>query len=222
MRSIAMCAIAALGLQAQSLTPREKAEDYPAHAALKDGFTLAADYLVHTLPVKNGAALLAGDYLVIEIAAYGPKISKIDLSLGNFTLRVNGKTELTPESAGTVAASIKFPDWRTKPHVELEGGTGNSTVGYGQPRVARFPGDPTAPPPRQNPLPEQNPAGLEKDPPVSIEQRVQASALGTGEMSPPFAGLVFFPFQGKTKKIKTLEVVYESPQGRAVLKLEQR
>jgi hypothetical protein len=36
----------------------------------------------------------------------------------------------------------------------------------------------------------------------------------------PAAGLIFFPFEGKTKSIKTLELSYEGAAGRVTLKLE--
>src|SRR5579871_525986 len=151
---LAIFAVVAMCVNGQGLTPREKPTDYPAHAEFGDGYILAADYLVQTLPTKDGAGLVANDYLVIEVAAYGPKLSKIDLSLGTFTLVLNKKTELTAESAGTVAASIIYPDRRQKPRVDLASGAGNATVVYsGQPQVQHFPGDPSVRAPRPNPVP---------------------------------------------------------------------
>ena len=229
-RSSAVILFAAVAtLHAQGLKPREKAGDYPVHAEMKDGFTIAADYLVHTLPtgtLNTTDALVANDYLVVEVAVFGPRGKRIDLSQGSFTLVLDtgkkggGKTALSPDSAGTVAASIKFSDWTQKPHVEAEGGVGNANVGFGPPMTPRFPGDPSVRPLPVPPVPEQNPAGIEKERPLSIDERVQRASLPTGELAPPAAGLLFFAFEGKTKSIKTLELVYEGPAGRVVLKLE--
>jgi hypothetical protein len=224
-RSNAVILFAAIAtLHAQGLTPREKAADYPVHAEVKDGFTIAAEYLVHTLPTGKDA-LVANDYLVVEVAVFGPRGKRIDLSQGNFTLLLDtgkkgGKTALSPDSAGSVAASIKFSDWTQKPHVEAEGGVGNASVGFGPPMTPRFPGDPSVRTMPPSPVPDQNPAGIEKEQPLSIDERVQRVSLPTGQLAPPAAGLIFFPFEGKTKSIKTLELVYEGPAGRVVLKLE--
>jgi hypothetical protein len=224
-RSSAVTLFAAVAmLHAQGLKPREKAADYPVHAELRDGFTLAAEDLVHTLPTGKDA-LVANDYLVIEVAVFGPRGKRIDLAQGSFTLLLDtgkkgGKTALSPDSAGTVAGSIKFSDWTPKPHMEAAAGVGNATVGVGPTMTPRYPGDPSVRPLPPSPLPEQNPAGLEKEQPLSIDERVQRASLPTGELAPPAAGLLFFPFEGKTKSIRTLELIYEGPAGRVVLKLE--
>lgn len=252
-RSTTLCvSLAAAGamLQAQGLTPKPTPSDYPAHAELKaepqgetkdegetrESFTLAADYLVHTLPTSattlNTTAtltttdpLVANDYLVVEVAVFGPRGKRIDLAQGSFTLLLDtgkrgGRTMLSPDSAGAVAASIKFSDWTQKPTASANAGVGNATVGVGPTMTPRYPGDPSVRPLPPSPIPEQNPAGLEKEQPLSIDERVQRSSLPTGELATPAAGLVFFPFEGKTKSIKTLELVYEGPAGKVTLKLE--
>jgi hypothetical protein len=40
-----------------------------------------------------------------------------------------------------------------------------------------------------------------------------------GDLKTPFAGLLFFPFRGKTKSIKTMELLYQGPAGTIALKL---
>jgi hypothetical protein len=218
--------IAFTGLSAaQGLKPKEKVTDYPVSAALQDGYSIGAEYLVHTLPTQTRSgkadALVANDYLVIEIALYGPKFGSIDSLSGTFELRINNqKTTLTPDSPGTVAGSIKFSDWTQKRTLEMEAGNGNAGVTIGPPRTPRFPGDPSAGTPRQSPIPEQNPGGIERDPPLTIEERVKSSSLHHSDQNTPFAGLIYFPFTGKTKTIKTLELTYDGPKGKATLKLE--
>jgi hypothetical protein len=54
---------------------------------------------------------------------------------------------------------------------------------------------------------------------VPLEEQIQKLALPEGKYAPPLAGLVFFPFRGKMKSIKSLELLYEGPAGKATLKL---
>ncbi len=211
-------ALAASGLWAQ-LTPKDKPADYPVSSSLNGGFTIGAEYLVHTLPTKQGS-LIANDYLVVEIAIYGAKTQTIDLNAAQFTLRVNKKTTIEPEGPGYVAASLKYPDWQNTKRVDLSDGVGNATVVYGPPQANRFPGDPTVHPTPTPPVPDENPAGIEKEPPLSIDERIERAWLPSGEQIPPFAGVVCFPFKGKTKTIKTLELLYKGTAGEVVLKLE--
>jgi hypothetical protein len=210
---------------AQGPRPKEQVTDYPVHAALHDGYTIGAEYLVHTLPTRTRSgktdALVANDYLVIEIALYGPKFGSIDALSGTFELRINNqKTTLTPDSPGTVAGSIKFSDWTQKRTLEMEAGSGNAGVTMGPTRTPRFPGDTSAGSPKPSPVPEQNPGGYERDQPQTIEERVESSSLHHADLNTPFAGLIYFPFTGKTKTIKTLELTYDGPKGKATLKLE--
>ncbi len=201
------------------ITPKDKAADYPVSSSLNGGLTIGAEYLLHTLPTKQGS-LIANDYLVVEIAIYGAKGKTIDLDTAQFTLRVNKKTTIEPEGPGYVAASLKYSDWENTRRLDLSGGTGNSTVVYGPPQSNRFPGDPTVRPPRTQPLPDDNPAGIEKEPPLSIDERIERAWLPSGEQNLPLAGVVCFPFKGKTKSVKTLELIYKGPAGDVVLKLE--
>jgi len=207
---------------AQVLKPREKPADYAVRANLQHDFVLAADYLVHSVPSGTGNAsdgMVANDYLVIEIGVFGKPYSKIDLLEGRFELKLNGKTTLTPDSPGTVAASIKFDDWNPRKTVELGGGYGNTTVVYGpSPRSPRFPGDPAE---QKPPAPADDPGKPKSyDVPVSIDERIARVSLAPHELPTPAVGLLFFPYKGKTKSIKSLELIYEGPAGKASLKLE--
>jgi hypothetical protein len=211
-------------VSAQGLPPRASPLDYPAHAALDKNFTLAAENLLHTLPTANGS-LVANDYLVIEAAAFGPVKERIDLAAGNFTLVITmGKNTSTvhADSSGSVAASIKFSDWTQRPGASLSGGVGDTgaTIGTQTP-AGHFPGDPSVRPPYPSPVPPQeNPAGIEREPAVPIDERIQRASLPEGNSVAPVAGLLFFPFRGKTKSIKSLELVYDGPAGHVKLKLD--
>ncbi len=210
----------AVFLHAQGTPPRAALSDYSAHATLDKGFSIGADYLVRSLPTPAGT-LVADDYLVVEAMFFGPVQSLIKMSAGHFMLRINGqKVPLLPDSHGMVAGSIKYPDWTEKPTVIGTVGNGNGDVIFGAPpAVARFPGDPSVRPPIQNPAPDPNPTGLEKEPVMSIDERVERSAMPETTRVAPAGGLLFFPYRGKTKSIKSVELIYEGPAGKATLKL---
>jgi hypothetical protein len=217
LRIAAFSAAAALAF-AQGTRPKPKPSDYPTQAILENGVTLAAEYLVHSLPTQTGT-LIADDYLIVEVAFYGPPKSKLSLGAGNFVLRINTqKSTIQPDSAGTVAASLKYPDWNQRPGVTPSASAG--PVVYGPPTAPHFPGDPTGRPTISSPVPDQtDPNAPPKEAEMPIEFRVQASALEEGEHRTPTSGLIFFPYRGRTKSIKSLELIYEGPAGKVTLKL---
>jgi len=200
-------------LGAQGTPPKTKAADYPIHIQL-DTVTLAAEYMVHSLPTPQGT-LIASDYLVVEVAFYGPSFSRLKMSPDNFTLRINGKGVLTTEPAGMVAGSIKFPTER--PHLETSGsvGIGDGTVSVGpRPPPTQFPGDGN-----ERTAPVQGPSVKTVDQERSIDYRVQNATLPEGEHSLPRSGLLYFYYRGKIKNIHALDLFYEGAMGKATLKL---
>jgi hypothetical protein len=201
-------------LDAQGTPPKTKAADYPVHQQM-DAVTLAAEYLVHSLPTSKGT-LIASDYLVVEVAFFGPSFSRLKMSPDNFKLRINGKGEpLSTEPPGMVSQSIKFPS--AHPHLETAGsvGVGDGTVSVG-PRAppSQFPGDgndrtPTGQPPTIKTIEEDN----------NIDHRVQNATLPEGENSLPRSGLLYFFFRGKVKNIHSLDLFYDGAMGKTTLKL---
>lgn len=200
-------------LDAQGTAPKTKAADYPVRVQL-DTVTLAAEYLVHSLPTPQGT-LVANDYLVVEAAFFGPSFSRLRMSPDNFTLRINGKGTLSTEPPGMVAGSIKFPSAR--PHLEggASVGVGDGTVAVG-PRAppSQFPGDgndrtAAGQPPTVNSVEQE----------YSLEVRVQNATLPEGEKSLPRSGLLYFFYRGKIKNIHSLDLLYDGAMGKATLKL---
>jgi hypothetical protein len=196
-------------------TPRTKAADYPVHVQL-DAVTVAAEYLVHSLPTPQGT-LIATDYLVVEVAFFGPPMSRLRMSPDNFVLRINGRRDPLPtQPPGMVSQSIKYPN--EHPGLTAVGsvssGDGTVTVGP-RPPPSQFPGDgkdrqPTGQPPVTI---------VEKENQDTIEARVQNASLPEAEKPLPRSGLIYFPFRGKIKNIHSLELMYEGTMGKAVLKL---
>jgi hypothetical protein len=201
-------------------TPRTLA-DYPVHAALDNGFTLAAEYLVRSLPTSNGT-LVANDYLVIEVAFFGPPKAHFKPNGGSFALRVNRqKTALAPDPPGSVANSIQLSDWTQKPRLSASAGNDDIMVGTSRTNVPHFPGDPTgsnAPIPGNSPEHDPNVPAKELD--IPIDQRVMNVALESAGDAVPIHGLIFFQYLGNTKKLKSLELIYDGPLGKAILNLQ--
>jgi len=195
--------------------PTRKAAEYPVHATTA-AFDIGAEYMVHSIPTEDGN-LFANDYLVVEVAVY-PTHGLVNMSAERFTLRLNGKKSvLYTQSPGMVAGSLKYPDWDgVQPRL-----TGNVGVGDGQilingpPQVARFPGDPAE---RRVPRPTTDPNKTDEATPpkpeaMSIDEKIARAALPEGQLRSPKKGALFFPFKGKTKSIRSVELLYEDEAG---------
>jgi hypothetical protein len=198
-------------LLADDAPPRSKAADYPVQASLP-GMEIAAEYLLHSIPIGKGY-YFAKDYLVVDVGVFPSSREPVKILSGQFTLRINhGKSDLSPESAGTVAASIKYPDWEQ--HSNVTAGAGPVIIGD-PPTVGRFPGDRRQSPTVIPPVPEeQEPGGIEKEAPKTVDQLIAAAALPEGPTAKPANGCLFFRFRGKTKSIHSLELVYDAGEGR--------
>ncbi len=203
--------------------PQRPAADYPVQGHLGT-FTIAAENLGPAVPSPSGS-VFAQDHITIEVAVYpnGPQ-KRITLEHVNFALRINGKKMLLrPDSPGMVAASIKYPDWEDRARLEGTAGMGDAGVIFGRPpAVGRFPGD-NRPREREgrvpNPVPKvDNPVGQKQDD-TPIEETVARASLPDGEIVAPYAGCLFFPFKGKRKSIKKLELIYEGPAGEVSLRI---
>jgi hypothetical protein len=130
---------------------------------------------------------------------------------------MNGKKNLIlSQLPGFVAGSLKYTDWSRTTQAEAGVGMGNTGVILGRPVPGeRFPGDPTN---RPLPRPPRAPEA-EKPEPDKAEEVVIESALPEGEARGPVAGFLYFPFKGKPKSIKSLELLYTAPEGTVTLKL---
>lgn len=190
---------------ARGIPPRASAGDYGSQAKVGP-YTIAADFARHSFPTPDGT-FTSEDYVVVEVAFFGEPGGKITLANDQFSLRINGKKMPTPSVLATVLLPyLKDPNW--EPPVPPEGkskGGGISAGGAG----AGAAGDP-------KPLPPKMPMELR----LAMSQKVQRSALMSGERALPQAGLLFFPFRGRAESIKTVELLYTSPAGTTVLNLE--
>lgn len=208
-------------LWAEGPAPRNSASEYPVHATLASA-SIGAEYLVRSIP-SRGRVFFSPDYLVLEVGVYPATGQTIKIVLEHFALRMNGKKEtIAPQSPGFIAAGFKYPDWERRRGLETSAGVGDSTVILGRPQPrSRFPGDPTPSQTRLPPVPrapEREPA-VEREEPARAENVVVEAALAEVETPSPRAGYLYFPFKGKTKSIRSLELIYRGPAGTATMKL---
>jgi hypothetical protein len=181
----------------QGLPPRTSPSDYPTQAKL-GAITLAADFAGHGLPTPDGP-LSSEDYIVVEVAFFGPPGTRLPISFNNFSLRINNKKNATPsETYERVGTSVKDPEW-TPPEKPEKGG--NGILGGGG-------NDSSKEPPRP-------PAELRR----AWSQRVKKAALADGDRQLPQDGLLYFSYGGKVNGIRSLELTYVGPAGKATLDL---
>ena len=204
----------------QGVPPRTQPSAYHAQLKLPD-LTIAADYLARILPFPSRPLTLS-NYLVIEVALFPSPSTHVVISHSQFSLRLNGKKlPLLPQAAGLVAAEVKYPDWEPGPRLVLGGGIGDAGVILGPiPTGERFPGDPRG---RTSRLPDTLPTNKtepEQHPEAPTPHEfVLKAALPEGAISHPSAGLLYFAFKGKTKSIRSLELLYSGPVGSGALRL---
>jgi len=190
--------------ESKGMPPRVSPSEYQAHGEA-GAVTIAAEFTGHAIGTAQGT-LTTEDYVVVETGFFGAEGTRTKLAADDFTLRVNGKkVALSTQPYGMVLPSLKDPEWEppvdTKSKGKTSMGGGGGGGGGGQ-------NDPPPTPPKM-PFPERR----------AMEQRVQKAALPEGDRALPVAGLIFFQYRGKTKDIKSLELIYSGPAGKATLKL---
>lgn len=161
--------------------------------------TLAAEFTGHSLPTPE-AVLSTENYVAVEVGLFGPPGAHLNLSPGDFSLRINGKKTPSPaQPYAVVFKSLKDPNYVTP------GGNAKSSktsLGGGADQNA-------------SPLPPivHIPIEVER----TMEQRVQKAALPEGDRPLPQAGLIFFEHHGK---VTSVELTYTGPAGTAILTLQ--
>jgi len=180
------------------LPPRAAPTDYQAHAKAGN-VTIAADFQAHAVPTPD-ATFNDDDYVVVEVALYGPPNARLKLSIEDFTLRINDKkTPLTSRPYGMVLSSLKDPSWSPPDTGESKSKTGINTGGTQD----------------STPVVVHMPFPLQR----AMEQKVQKAALPEGDRALPEAGLIFFSYHGKEKGVHSVELTYAGPAGKVILRL---
>ncbi len=216
-RVVTLAIAFAAAAYAQGIANRPKVSAYPVNAT-SDAVAIGAEYLVHSFSGKR-STYVARDHLVVEIGIFPAK--ELMVSSGHFTLKVNGKRQLLfSQPPQFVAAALKWDDWENRRQLEARAGIGDSSIGVGPRWDPRFPGDDRQrrlpSPPR---APDQNPTADVVEPEEKAEEVVVTAALTEGKTAYPVAGYLYFPFKGKPKSIKSLDLIYNGPAGSFTLKL---
>lgn len=191
------------GSESKGMPPRTAPTEYQKHVQV-GAVTIAAEFTGHGIGTPQGA-LTTEDYVVVEMGLFGPEGARAKLAIDDFSLRVNGKkVALSCQPYGVVLGSLKDPEW--EPPAESKKSKSSMTGGGGGGQ-----GESNEPPtPPKMPFPVRR----------AMEQRVQKAALPEGDRALPVAGLIFFQYRGKTQGIKSLELIYSGPAGKATLTLQ--
>lgn len=189
-------------LESKGLPPRATAADYQAQGQAGT-VTIGAEFKGHSVPTLE-RPFTAEDYVVVETGLFGPPGARAKISSDDFSLRINGKkTPLPSRQYLLVFSSLKDPEWVPPDQGEKKSKTGINTGGQGGQ------GEPP-------PLPPKMPFELVRP----MQQQVQKAALPEGDRPLPQAGLLFFEYRGDTKHIKSLELIYSGPAGKASIALQ--
>ena len=189
---------------AQGLPPRVGPTDYQAQA--KAGtVTIAADFVRHSVPTAQGP-LSTEDFVVVETGLFGPPEARMQISLDDFSLRINGKkTILRSQPYGLILQSLKDPEY-VPPEAAPSKSSKTSLGGGG----GGGQGDSNSPPPVVHiPIEVQRAMAL----------RTQKASLALGDRALPQAGLIFFQYRGKAQSINSVELIYSGSAGKATLAL---
>ena len=188
----------------KGLPPRVSATDYQAQGKAGD-ITIGAEFDRHAVPVEEGSPLSAEEYVVVEVAVFGPPGTKLTLSQDQFSLRINGKKQAAPsEPFEVVFKSLKDPEW-----IPPDTGDKKSKTSIGGGGGGGAAGDNSPPPVPHMPLELRR----------AMESKVRRAAMPEGDRALPQAGLLFFSYRGKEKGISSVELIYQGPAGKATLKL---
>jgi hypothetical protein len=190
-------------VETKGFPPRAAFTDYPVHTQA-GAVTIGAEFTGHNVGTQE-SLLTTEDFVVVEAGLYGPAESRLTLSIDDFSLRVNGAKKILPsQPSELITKSLKDPDYQ-----EPESNKASKTVvntGGKQDGT-----DPNAPPPALIPVPFEVRRGW--------QQRVKRDSLAIGDRALPQAGLLFFQYSGGTKGIRSVDLIYSGPAGKATLSL---
>jgi hypothetical protein len=190
--------------EVNGLAARPTPADY--QTAVRTGnYTLAVDFDAHGVPTSDGV-FSTEEYIVFEVAFYGPPGTRLALGYQDFSIRINGRKTPTPSQPFTfVFKTLKSPEWEaTLEPVKKESGNGINAGGGGQAA------DNTPPPKPKMPIDVER----------KMELRVQKASVPEGERPLPVTGLIFFPYSGKTKGIRSMDLIYAGPAGKATIPMQ--
>lgn len=187
----------------KGMPPRLTAADYQAHEKVGN-ITIAAEFEEHSIATPQ-STFTTDDYVVVEVAFYGPAGAHTAISPDQFSLRINGKKGIPGQPYGVVLGNAKDPEWQppesssSKSKTSLNSGGGSGSDNNGPP------------PPVHVPIEVQH----------AMVLKIQKAALPEGDRALPQAGMIFFRYGGKGKSIHGVELDYSGPAGKTTLDLQR-
>jgi hypothetical protein len=176
--------------------------DYQAHAPAGP-VTIAAEFMQHSVPTPGGL-LVTEDYVIVEAGVFGPPGARTTLNPSDFSIRINGKKTTQSEPYVAVFKSLKDPEWEPDVPVDKSSKTSINSSGSGK-------GGGNDPP-------------VVPKPPFKLQRewnlRLQKASFPEGDRPLPQAGLLYFRYSGKASGIRSIELMYEGPSGKATLTLQ--
>lgn len=186
--------------ESKGMPPRATPADYQAHTQAGT-LTLAAEFMRHAVPTPE-TPYSTEDFVIVEAGLFGPPQARLKLSIGDFSLRINGKKAPVPSQPyGLSFSSLKDPQWEPPSKPKSEKPT--LDAGGGQPDDSFHPT-------------VRMPIELKR----TMQQRVQRASMPEGDRALPAAGLLFFEYRGKPESIRSLDLIYSGPGGNATLALQ--
>lgn len=212
------------------LPPRAKASEYQASVAIpgSSSHTLAADYLGHSAPTGRGV-LFAPNHIVLEVAVFGTE--PIVVRHAHFQLQLTGKVApknpIATDPSSYVAATMREGSIHSAnaPNLEATGSLGNAGVILGRRRPST--GSPDLDSTRQGrgpapPVvgaPGHDRSGNSAEAPIDPVEALAKVELEPGERKMPARGLLFFPYAGKLKPLRTITLLYQPDPNKAAVAL---
>jgi hypothetical protein len=188
-------------IEVTGLPPRTAATEYPAHAQV-GSVTIGAEFAGHSVP-RPDDPLSTEDFVVVEAGLFGSPGARLTLATDDWSLRVNGKkVPLPSQPFVVVASSLRDPQWVNPDEAAQKKSKSSFGTGGGQTD--------------STPLIVHIPIELQR----SMTQYIEKNQMPEGDRPLPQAGLLFFPYRGKTKGIRSLQLIYSGPAGKATLDLQ--
>jgi hypothetical protein len=177
--------------EAKRLLPRGGPSDYQAQAKA-GAVTIGAEFMRHAIPAPDGT-FSNEDYVAVEVGLFGASGARTKISIGDFSLRINGKKALTGQPYGLAFENAKDPSWQP----------------------------PEPPPSKSGGLTTGGDSGQGSAPPVPPKMPLPlVRVMPEGDRALPEAGLLFFAYHGNSEKIKSVVLTYSGPAGKATLNLQ--
>jgi hypothetical protein len=190
----------------KGMPPRATPADYQAHAQA-GMVTIAAEYDAHAIPDPD-LTVSTTDYVVVEVALYGPAGMKLPLNFQDFSLRLNGKKNLLPaQPYALIFKSLKSPEYEPPSQHELDKNK-SAVTGGSNGAVSTTPDitQPTLAPLVHIPIEVSR----------MWQQKIHMASLPEGERPLPQAGMLFFQHSGKASSV---ELIYIGPAGKVTIPL---